>query len=185
MALHHYAIISAAIAVYAIFSWGVVAHFRRPAGITPLTFAMGFSVTALTVAQVLRLRRIDPGVWATALALVGYAVSLALYLWAVRTTRTHRPSLAFSGDTPARLIADGPYRHVRHPFYASYVLYWLAGSVALRESWLMPAMAAVAALYVLAALHEERTFERSPNAEAYHAYRRSTGMFLPRLTAPR
>ena len=33
-------------------------------------------------------------------------------------------------DTPASLNQSGPYRFVRHPFYTSYSLTWLAAAVA-------------------------------------------------------
>jgi protein-S-isoprenylcysteine O-methyltransferase Ste14 len=184
MAPQHITVIVLAVVVYGAFAWGFVAHFRRPQGIPWLLHLTGVAATALTVAQIAQLWRADPGWWA-APAIIGYAGAAALYGWTVATTRHRRPSLAFSSDAPTLLLADGPYRYVRHPFYAAYLLYWLAGAAALRELWLVPAVAAVAALYVLAALMEERKFERSAMVQAYGAYRRSTGMFLPRLKALR
>ncbi|MNC97641.1 hypothetical protein D3C83_153610 [compost metagenome] len=74
---------------------------------------------------------------------------------------------------------------MRHPFYASYLLYWLAGAVAIREAWLVPAFAVIVVLYVLAARTEERKFARSAVCDAYDAYRRKTGMFVPRLSGQR
>jgi protein-S-isoprenylcysteine O-methyltransferase Ste14 len=182
MAPQHIAVVALAIAVYGSFAWGFFGHFRRPQGVPLLLQATAAAATALTVAQVVRLWRDDPGWWAAA-AILGYAAAAALYGWAVATTRSQRPSLAFSGDAPTLLVAAGPYRYVRHPFYAAYLIYWLAGAAALRELWLVPAIAAVAALYVLAALQEERWFARSAMTRAYGEYRRSTGMFLPRLKA--
>jgi protein-S-isoprenylcysteine O-methyltransferase Ste14 len=178
------AVIAAAGGICAVFTWGVIAHFTRPQGVPLLMYVIGVATGALTCAQIVRMVRVDPGWWA-APALAGYAVALALYLWAVAATRRRGFSLAFSADLPTALVARGPYRHVRHPFYASYLLYWLAGAVAIREIWLMPALAVVAFLYAFAALTEERKFARSDVREAYDAYRRRTGMFVPRLSGPR
>jgi protein-S-isoprenylcysteine O-methyltransferase Ste14 len=178
------AVLVAAAVIGAAFTWGAVAHFTRPQGVPTLMYVIGIATGALTAAQIVRICRIDPGLWSVP-ALLLYAASLALYLWAVATTRGHGFSLAFSDDLPQGVMARGPYRLVRHPFYASYFLYWLAGALAVREVWLIPAFAAVAALYVMAAVTEERKFARSGASEAYRAYRRSTGMFLPRLSGPR
>lgn len=170
--------------VCAAFTWGTIAHFTRPHGVPALLYVVATASTALTCAQIVRMTRVDPGWW-TIPALAGYAAALALYLWAVATTRRHGFSLAFSADLPSALVARGPYQYVRHPFYVSYLLYWLAGAVAIREVWVIPAFAGVAALYVLAACTEERKFARSGVRDAYDDYRRRTGMFLPRLGGPR
>lgn len=177
-------LVATAGSILAAFTWGVIAHFSRPHGVPALMYVIGIATGALTCAQIARMTRVDPGWW-TAPVLVGYAASLALYLWAVAATRGRGFSLAFSADLPTALVARGPYRYVRHPFYASYLLYWLAGALAIRETWLIPAVAVVVALYVVAALAEERKFARSAVSDTYRAYRQSTGMFLPRLIGPR
>jgi protein-S-isoprenylcysteine O-methyltransferase Ste14 len=177
------AVLVVAAVICAMFTWGVIAHFSRPHGVPRLMYVIGIATGALTAAQLARLAQIDPGWWAVP-ALLGYLAAAGVYLWAVAATRGHGFSLAFSQDLPKTLVARGPYRFVRHPFYASYLLYWIAGALAIRELWVLPAIGLVAILYVLAAVTEERKFARSSVSDAYNAYRRSTGMFLPRFSGP-
>jgi protein-S-isoprenylcysteine O-methyltransferase Ste14 len=88
---------------------------------------------------------------------------------------------AFSDDTPQFLLRHGPYRYVRHPFYASYLLFWVGTAVTTAGwlPWLVPF--GMLLLYARAATGEEQKFARSDLAQAYETYRQNTGMFLPRL----
>ncbi len=112
-----------------------------------------------------------------------FAAALTLFWWAVRANLERPLTLAFSPDAPRHLVAWGPYRRVRHPFYASYALAWLAGAVAAAEPLLLLPFVVMGALYVQAARLEEAKFAESPLAEAYAAYRARTGMFWPSLRA--
>ncbi len=116
---------------------------------------------------------------AAAVAILG--ASVALFLWAARTNRPRPLALAFSGETSAHLQTGGPYRLVRHPFYASYVLAFLGGWVAAGTPWLAPAVAAGAFTYFRAARGEEAALLASPVGEAYREYAQAVGMFLPRF----
>jgi protein-S-isoprenylcysteine O-methyltransferase Ste14 len=78
-----------------------------------------------------------------------------------------------------RLVTDGPYRYVRHPLYTALFLGYLGTLLAL-QSWTLVAWLPVfVASYVLFAREEEKIMERG-FGEAYRAYRRQTGMFLPK-----
>jgi protein-S-isoprenylcysteine O-methyltransferase Ste14 len=78
-----------------------------------------------------------------------------------------------------RLVTDGPYRYVRHPLYTALFLGYLGTLLAL-QSWTLAAWLPVfVASYVLFAREEEQIMERG-FGEAYRAYRRQTGMFLPK-----
>jgi protein-S-isoprenylcysteine O-methyltransferase Ste14 len=75
----------------------------------------------------------------------------------------------------------GPYKRVRHPFYASYLLYWFAG-VCATEVWGMDASVIVmGSVYWRAAAQEETEFLQGKGAESYRAYIRKTGRFFPKL----
>ena len=89
--------------------------------------------------------------------------------------------MAFSDDAPKALITGGPYRIVRHPFYAAYLLYWLAGWIATGNWFVAGTSVLAAALCVDAACREERKFMASPLSSAYEDYRADTGMFFPSL----
>jgi protein-S-isoprenylcysteine O-methyltransferase Ste14 len=76
-------------------------------------------------------------------------------------------------------VQEGPYRFVRHPFYAAYTLSWLAGWVA-SHSWLaLGSTIIMVATYIVAASREERKFRTSALAAAHAAYCRRTGFMLP------
>ena len=77
------------------------------------------------------------------------------------------------------LLVDGPYAYVRHPFYASYLLYWVAG--AFISNWLWASVFVMGCLYFTAIRQEENRFGFSPLAASYEAYRRQTGALIPVL----
>jgi protein-S-isoprenylcysteine O-methyltransferase Ste14 len=108
-----------------------------------------------------------------------YGLCLALLIWTVRATRDKGLTVAFTNDTPKRIVRDGPYRWVRHPFYLSYLLFWLANALATSawEPWLV--FAFMVGLYTAAAKMEERKFARSALRHDYARYKREIGMFLP------
>jgi len=83
-----------------------------------------------------------------------------------------------------RLVTDGPYRLVRHPLYSALFLGYLGTLLAL-QSWILTAWFPVfVASYLLFAREEEAIMERG-FGEAYRAYRRRTGTFLPKWTSIR
>src|SRR5581483_9734062 len=84
-----------------------------------------------------------------------------------------------SSDLPARVTQHGPYRYVRHPFYASYMLVWIAGPIAAGRPWLLSTTLVMLAIYIAAAKSEERKFEQSALAAQYESYQARTGMFAP------
>jgi protein-S-isoprenylcysteine O-methyltransferase Ste14 len=110
-------------------------------------------------------------------------LSVALYEWARRTIRDRRFHIAWSGDVPEAVCAEGPYAYVRHPVYLSYLLAFLAVPIAFPMLATLAILAFNLALYVHAAHDDERSLARSGLGEAYAAYKRRTGMFFPRLRA--
>jgi protein-S-isoprenylcysteine O-methyltransferase Ste14 len=110
-----------------------------------------------------------------------YALAHLLYWSALRAHGRDRPAFAFLPAAPAALKTAGPYRFVRHPIYAAYLLAWLAGVLVTGQAWLLAAPALMGAFYRRAALDEERSLLSGPLGAEYLAYRGRTGMFLPRL----
>jgi protein-S-isoprenylcysteine O-methyltransferase Ste14 len=125
------------------------------------------------------LSRPPSGIWE--LPFVLFVLSLALFAWTVSATRKTPPTMAFDTDEPSFLLNHGPYQYVRHPFYASYLLFWTA--TALATPGLLPWAAPLVMLTVYwnAARREEHKFANSSLAGAYQRYRAKSGMFLPRL----
>ena len=114
-------------------------------------------------------------------ALGAYLASLAVFWWSIATHAAKPPSHAFSSDPPTHLVIDGPYRAIRHPFYTSYLLTWVAGPVATQRLSLLIPLGIMIALYWHAAHLEERKFSACALAADYARYRSRSGMFLPKL----
>jgi protein-S-isoprenylcysteine O-methyltransferase Ste14 len=83
-----------------------------------------------------------------------------------------------------RLVTTGPYRYVRHPMYAAYLLLFL-GAFLLSANWVIGAggVGVIATLMTLRLVGEERRLvERFGGA--WLSYREATGAFLPQLRRP-
>ncbi len=78
------------------------------------------------------------------------------------------------------LVTSGPYRYVRHPFYLSFALGVLGGSLAMANWFIL--LAGVLPLGFLVArtrIEEEKLIERF--GDEYQDYMRRVGRFLPRF----
>jgi protein-S-isoprenylcysteine O-methyltransferase Ste14 len=109
------------------------------------------------------------------------AGALALYEWARQTIIGRRFHLAWNGDVPETVCEGGPYRYVRHPLYASYMLAFAAQFAAVPSIWIGAIFIFNVGLFTHAALDDERSLARSHLADEYARYKLRTGMFLPRL----
>ena len=110
-----------------------------------------------------------------------YAISLYFFWWAVSANASRPLSCMYSTDAPQHLLTSGPYVHVRHPFYSSYMLAWMAASFATGSCLLWISALVMFWFYHGAACIEEDKFARSDLANEYAAYRETTGMFFPKL----
>ncbi len=161
-------------------AWASARHFarteREPRGATVLTIAT-IAGTGLNLWHAIAHRDV-----AGLDADLAIAISLAafiLFFAAVYATRHGGLSLAFSDRTPDAVVDRGIYRVIRHPFYASYILYWL--------SWLpltsfdpiaLLVAAFMIAAYKLAAGKEERLLTARLGRN-YSALAQRTWRFLP------
>lgn len=107
--------------------------------------------------------------------------SFLLYESARRVVTGRGFCVALSGEVPPAVCAVGPYRHIRHPVYTSYLLAFLGLVIAFPGLPTAGVFAANLAFFILAAVYEERTIAHSPLAQAYASYRQGAGMFLPRF----
>lgn len=112
--------------------------------------------------------------------IVLYSLAVAVFLSAIESAKRTRLQRAFVDQPlPDRLITDGPYRWVRHPFYVGYILGAVAAPVAVAGWGLILIAILMVALTLSAAIREERVWLRSSRGPAYRSYRAKTGMFLP------
>ena len=160
------------------FTWALRGHFRyegrMPAGMRALS---GTSLLAFCL-YLLQLGTAQPTPVRAGVAAGLFVVSLSLFWWSIASTRRRRLAIAHAETDPHFIETSGPYRLVRHPFYLSYMLFWLGTACAAAwPQWLAALL--LAAWYVRIALREERRFDASAHASGYTSYRRRTGMLLP------
>ena len=167
------------LACCASFSWAIVRLFSRPAGMTPRMRLVSALGAFFSGAQIAALANTTPSFGRTSIALTLYVVALGLFWWAVPKAASAKLNLAFTDTRPAILLTDGPYAYVRHPFYASYLLYWTAGATV--SIWLWSSVLVMGSFYVIAMVQEENSFRQSPLAATYTAYRQRTGALVPIL----
>ena len=177
------AVLIAAAAMFVSSVWGAIAFFKvqdaQALSGKRRVSLIGGAAIALSLWNVSRAELVVPLRFAAALALL--AGGAGLFWLAVYTCRRQVMAFAFAATVPADLIVDGPYRHVRHPFYSSYLLGWAGCLVAAPNALSLSIFAVMAWIYRAAAIREESVLLASSWGPAYRDYVRVTGRFVPRL----
>ncbi|CAN5704761.1 hypothetical protein BH23GEM9_BH23GEM9_17030 [soil metagenome] len=109
----------------------------------------------------------------TSIALIGF------------TLGSHRSPVSLwhqEDDAPDRLVTHGAYAHVRHPFYAAFLLALSASLLAAPNPFTMLALLWAGVQLRRTALREEARLLRSHMGADYERYMTTTGRFLPRLS---
>jgi protein-S-isoprenylcysteine O-methyltransferase Ste14 len=114
-------------------------------------------------------------VWTEPLTLPVMVISLvlvilgsALVTWATAANRFFSATIRIQGDRGHTVVSDGPYRYVRHPGYAGWILYYLFLPLMLGSVYaLIPAGIAVGLLIVRTYL-EDTTLQAE--LEGYREY---------------
>lgn len=117
-----------------------------------------------------------------AIAVVMYTIAVWLFLSTIEAASRARLRMQRSfidAPLPERLLTEGPYRWVRHPFYLGYILGAMAPPVATAQPIMVVIAAAMIAITLAAAFREERVWLSSPRGGAYREYSSRTGMFVP------
>ena len=109
---------------------GLDARFRWSKGMPRLAFTVGVAVAALAA---------------------------ALVAWAMRSNRFFSSVVRIQKDRGHTVIADGPYRFIRHPGYAGMSAFTLVTPLILNSWWAFAPAAATAAVTVLRTTLEDRT----------------------------
>lgn len=173
------------VACFGSFTWAVRNFFVKPERITAglrITLLIGTLFALLHLAVILTTR--DLQLLPVGVAAGLYCSALAIFWWAIAANRVKPLSACFSQNEQLHLVQHGPYQFVRHPFYCSYLLAWLAGAVGTLNILLGLTSVIMFVLYLTAALKEESKFASSPLADAYARYRISTGRFFPKPFRP-
>jgi len=121
--------------------------------------------------------------WQRIAGILFQIAAVVLFNWARKATLSSRFTAAFDTDEPKFIFKDGPYRFVRHPFYVSYILFWFGSSLAANYLIMWLLFIVLITIYVIAALLEEKKFQKSPLAGDYALYMKRTGFLFPRVSA--
>ena len=178
--LMHWLLAGAAASAVTFFAAGLTLYFERSP--RPLwVMAVHYVSMVMAILQVAGVLLLTPRSDAfAALGIFMYSVSIALYLSAIEAAQRTRLQRSFvDHPLPDRLITHGPYRWVRHPFGAGYLLGALAAPVAIQDVRLYLMAIPLMTATILAAAREERVWLASPRGDEYRDYRRKTGMFIP------
>jgi protein-S-isoprenylcysteine O-methyltransferase Ste14 len=105
--------------------------------------------------------------------------ALILYEWSRRTVIDRNFFVGLSGEVPRAVCAEGPFRLVRHPFYVSYVLAFVAVALAFPSPIVGAACLLNIGLFVYMAFDDEKTLMASALGVEYETYRMRIGMFVP------
>jgi len=168
------------ICVVASLIWGRLFFFKVNTG-TPFWLALGYDLVVvghilLTAYYMITVTQFTQfGVWIAGFL---YGLSLVLFWWSIRVAK--RLDFAFSNQV-GDIVTTGPFAVVRHPFYSSYMLAWVAGSFLFNSSILWITLFLLGSFYFISARREESVIMSSPQSEQYKNYKQNVGMFLPRI----
>lgn len=134
-------------------------------------------------AQMVGLLAIPPAAAGYAVLGIGtYTAALSIFLSAIEACRRHPLPRAFVMDRrPDAIVTAGPFRWVRHPFYAASWLAFAAAPAATGSLLLALPAAVFGVVFVMAARREEAQLLAGPLRDQYRAYAARTGMFVPFL----
>jgi protein-S-isoprenylcysteine O-methyltransferase Ste14 len=147
-----------------------------PFGIQPAFVALGYFGVWEPLVSIQ-----DPS-WAKAQICAAVTLScLSIFLIGF-TMGTNRVPLALwhqENDAPKNIVTWGPYQWVRHPFYSSFILSFLAAVIAFPSISTIGVLIYSIVTLTLTAKREEGRLSRSQFGEEYKAYMKKTGRFFP------
>jgi len=112
-------------------------------------------------------------------AIVLSIVSIALI---AMTAGTHRVPLALwhqDNDAPLQIVTWGPYKYVRHPFYTSFLLAFMAAVLAFPHVLTLACLVYACIALSVTARREEQRLASSEFGDEYRRYMTTRGRFFP------
>ena len=99
------------------------------------------------------------------------SAGFALAVWAARTNRFFSAVVRIQRDRGHCVVMHGPYRVVRHPGYAGFILFAATLPLLLGSWWALITGAISVGLYILRAAIEDRTLQRELAGYPEYAHR--------------
>jgi protein-S-isoprenylcysteine O-methyltransferase Ste14 len=180
LSLLHSALLITALAAHFSFIWGAIKFFKVDDTGAKLGKKIISTVGSIFVLTHLYFIVVFPNDnhLRLLIAISLYLTAITIFWITVKTYNQKRPSFAYSNELPISINTQGTYKIIRHPFYTSYTLAWLAGSIGTSD-WLLITLAIMFGIYYVSAKKEEVILSTGNNAELYRDYRRKTSMFIP------
>lgn len=153
--------------------WHFGGRHQSGTGLVTIASLLGFCATIYAIWLADRI-----SLW-SALGVAMHATSVFIFGWSVGTSGKKNLGLALNDSSSKKLITDGPYALVRHPFYTCYIVFWF-GNVAIVFSpfTILPALA-LAILYFFTSRREDRVLAKLFEEE-YPGWHANTGAFFPK-----
>lgn len=107
-------------------------------------------------------------------------IAVFLFGWCVGTSGKRNLSLAFSPNCSPRLMTEGPYSVVRHPFYTSYIIYWFGNAIVAPSLATLASAVVLTVIYLYASRREDAVLAERFASEFPEWYK-NTGAFMPKL----
>ncbi|MBR0937017.1 isoprenylcysteine carboxylmethyltransferase family protein [Bradyrhizobium jicamae] len=138
-------------------------------------FMLVFGVVAFLWSVVMGLDRRhgggDAGIVPIVLGLAMYVLSTVLIMWVFRTNSFASPVVKVQAERHHQVISSGPYALVRHPIYASVMLFFIGVPVQLGSWWGLAFVPLFFALFAFRTGIEERTLRAGLAGYADYAAR--------------
>jgi protein-S-isoprenylcysteine O-methyltransferase Ste14 len=178
--LNHWLLVAASAAAVGFFAAGLTLYFERsPRPFWVLAVHYLSMVLALLGFLGVFFLPTRSDVW-VGIAIAMYVAAIAIFLSSIEAAKRTRLQRSFvDHPLPDRLITDGPYKWVRHPFCLGYLLGTMAGPIGIDHRVMFLFAAPLVVLSILAAVREEQVWLSGPRAAEYRDYRQQTGMFIP------
>jgi len=119
-----------------------------------ITFVGEWVIAGLDVGRFHGSATVPP--WLQGLGLVGIAGFFGVWYWAMRVNPFFSVAVRIQRDRGHHVISSGPYRFVRHPGYATFIVLGVGGPLALGSWWAAVPHIAAVALFVRRAAMEDR-----------------------------
>jgi protein-S-isoprenylcysteine O-methyltransferase Ste14 len=152
------------------FTWAAIFHFKHPKKPDFRKYIVSFCAFAATVINLFILITLkETSNYQFAISFCLFCSSSAIFWPAIFVSRG-KLDFAFSTQDPPLIIKNGPYKFMKHPFYVSYSIAWLAGFILTYNLAAAIAGLTMVGLYYSAARLEEKRILESELREAYLEY---------------
>jgi protein-S-isoprenylcysteine O-methyltransferase Ste14 len=164
------------------FLWAAFFFFERPSKKTGKFLAINLTGIVVIFNSLWQIYKVAfEEIYILFLATFVLMISFFIFWSTIRVCRNFNMKFAFFGQKSSlqAIVKNGTYNFIRHPFYTSYSLTWIAVLMVSRD-WLSFILIVLICLqYYLAALEEEKSILVSNLAEDYNLYMSRTGRFFP------